>query len=94
MRWSILWLCTAEAPEKDYKTLKVAQLRAELSRRDLPMKGYKAELVGRLEEDDREKAKAKAADEDSPMHDATKQNDTENGMEGDEVCTQYTHPHV
>lgn len=72
-------MCPGGVSDKDYKSLKVAQLRAELSRRDLPIKGNKAELVSRLEDNDvvqeidrisNEGAAAAPADADSPMGDA------------------------
>jgi hypothetical protein len=78
--------------------MKVAQLRAELSRRDLPIKGNKAELVSRLEESDAianslldveqmEKANQSqdAAAGDSPMGDAD--GATAEGFRGDREMT-------
>ena len=68
---------TGDGSEKDYSRLKVAQLRAELSRRDLVIKGNKAELVSRLEYNDLERAKADAdADADGDADaDAAKDSD-------------------
>jgi hypothetical protein len=78
--------------------MKVAQLRAELSRRDLPIKGNKAELVSRLEESDAianslldveqmEKANQSqdAGAGDSPMGDA--EGATVEGFKGDREMT-------
>lgn len=97
-------LCMDNTGEKDYyKSLKVAQLRAELSRRDLPIKGNKAELVVRLESYDtaqeHERATTEgAADVDSPMGDAEVgaeggKGDREMTVEdeGDEVRTHCAH---
>lgn len=49
----------------DWSTLKVVDLRAELSNRGLPTKGVKAELIARLNEDDAAQAEAPAVEDEA-----------------------------
>jgi ribosomal protein L22 len=51
-----------EAPEGGWESLKVAELQEELEARGLPKSGKKAELLARLEEDERGGAEAEEAE--------------------------------
>ena len=62
-----------EAPEGGWASLKVAELQEELEGRGLPKSGKKAELVARLEEDDKGAGEADAPDAAAPEAEAAEE---------------------